>query len=222
MVIDESAAGSVVGNNGTRGTVRWMAPELMYPDKFGFTTECQIRLPSRGTDIYALGMTIFEVRSFQSPVPSSIEKRNRRQVITGCRPFNDINVEGAVTYKVLEGHRPDRQPSCFTDPLWELLMATWLEEHGPEPPKRPPTSTIRNRLNEEVNNWGKSIVPPVANTDRASYRAWDDSGSDNRTSGSCTNLRTKQPIAILRSLPTAQIFSRPKQTKTMYRVPVVV
>ena len=61
-VVDESAAGSVIGN-GMRGTLRWMAPELMHPEKFGFTKECQIRLPSRGTDIYALGMTILEVRS---------------------------------------------------------------------------------------------------------------------------------------------------------------
>ena len=192
VVIDESAAGSV---NGTRGTVRWMAPELMDPEKFGFTTECQIRLPSKGTDIYALGMTIFEVRSFQC-LSSSIENRNRRQVITGCRPFGNINPEVAVMFKVLEGHRPARQPSCFTDPLWELLVATWLEEHGPEPPKRPRTSTIRDRLNEEVNNWGKSIVPPVENTDRAGYGGLDDSRSANRTSGSCTNLRTKQPMTI--------------------------
>ena len=70
-VIDESAAGSVIDNNGIRGTLRWMAPELMYPDGFGFTKECQIRLPSRGTDIYALGMTILEVRKF--PPSLSIE-----------------------------------------------------------------------------------------------------------------------------------------------------
>lgn len=72
-VIDESAAGSVVDNNGIRGTLRWMAPELMYPDGFGFTKECRIRLPSRGTDIYALGMTILEVRSFL-PSLSSVEQ----------------------------------------------------------------------------------------------------------------------------------------------------
>ena len=72
-VIDESAAGSVIDNNGIRGTLRWMAPELMYPDGFGFTEECQIRLPSRGTDIYALGMTILEVRIF-SPSLSFVKR----------------------------------------------------------------------------------------------------------------------------------------------------
>lgn len=71
MVIDESAAGSVIENGGIRGTIRWMAPELMYAEMFDFVGECQIRLPSRGTDIYALGMTILEVNI--SPL-SSVEK----------------------------------------------------------------------------------------------------------------------------------------------------
>lgn len=64
-VIDESAAGSTA-DNGMRGTTRWMAPELMNPEEFGFTSECKIRLPSRGTDVYALGMTILEVRILPS------------------------------------------------------------------------------------------------------------------------------------------------------------
>ena len=97
-------------------------------------------------------------------------------------------------YKVLEGHRPDRPPSCFTDLLWQLLMATWLEEHGSELTKRPQPSTIRDRLNEEVNNWGKSIVPPrpVENTDGMAYHPWGDGGSANRISRPDTNLGTKQ------------------------------
>lgn len=54
----------VVGESGTRelkGTIRWMAPELMNPDLFGFTGESLKQLPSKGTDIYAIGMTILEV-----------------------------------------------------------------------------------------------------------------------------------------------------------------
>ena len=67
--MDESAAGSVIDNKGIRGTIRWMAPELMFPEEFGFTSESQIRLPSRGTDVYALGMTILEVRLAPSSFP---------------------------------------------------------------------------------------------------------------------------------------------------------
>jgi len=61
VVIDESTTGSTTHHRGMRGTVRWMAPEVMYPEKFGFDGEYRKRLPSRSTDIYALGMTILEV-----------------------------------------------------------------------------------------------------------------------------------------------------------------
>ena len=38
------------------GTPRWMSPELLYPTNFGSDGR-----PSRGSDCYALGMTIYEV-----------------------------------------------------------------------------------------------------------------------------------------------------------------
>lgn len=61
MIIDESTAGSANGGYGPGGTTRWMAPELLYPEHFGFPRNCRKLLPSKGTDIYALGMTILEV-----------------------------------------------------------------------------------------------------------------------------------------------------------------
>ena len=61
MIVDESTAGSTTGGHGPRGTTRWMAPEILYPEHFGFSKDCQRRLPSTGTDIYALGMTVLEV-----------------------------------------------------------------------------------------------------------------------------------------------------------------
>ena len=50
------------------GTTRWMAPEILDPDRFGYTERSRRRLPSKSTDIYALGMTILEVR-MSSPPP---------------------------------------------------------------------------------------------------------------------------------------------------------
>lgn len=38
-----------------------MAPELLNPEKFGFTGGLEKKLPSKDTDIYAIGMTILEV-----------------------------------------------------------------------------------------------------------------------------------------------------------------
>ena len=167
----------MINNNGMRGTIRWMAPEMMHPEEFGYTRECQIRLPSKGTDIYSLGMTILEVRFFLESC-SSAENPGTFQVITGRHPFSDITADAAVVSKVLTGVRPNRPHSGFTDPLWELLTATWLVERGSQPQKRPQTSTILGLLGEEVENWGKSIVPPpvVESTVRVAYRVEDDSG----------------------------------------------
>ena len=38
-----------------------MAPELVFPDAFGYTGKLAKQLPSKETDIYAIGMTILEV-----------------------------------------------------------------------------------------------------------------------------------------------------------------
>jgi serine/threonine protein kinase len=57
-IIDES---TTTGGHEIRGTTRWMAPELLFPEHFGFIGDSQKRLPSKDTDIYALGMTILEV-----------------------------------------------------------------------------------------------------------------------------------------------------------------
>ena len=38
-----------------------MAPELLLPEVFGFTGKFEKQLPSKDTDIYAIGMTILEV-----------------------------------------------------------------------------------------------------------------------------------------------------------------
>ena len=60
-IIDEPTAGITTGGRGPKGTTRWMAPELMYPERFAFTGDMLKQLPSKSTDIYALGMTTLEV-----------------------------------------------------------------------------------------------------------------------------------------------------------------
>jgi len=60
MIIDESTFGSTTGGHGPRGTTRWMAPEMLLPEEFGFSVKSH-NLPSVSTDTYALGMTVLEV-----------------------------------------------------------------------------------------------------------------------------------------------------------------
>ena len=49
------------------GTIRWMAPEILDPDRYGYIKRARRKLPSMSTDIYALGMTILEVH-LRSPL----------------------------------------------------------------------------------------------------------------------------------------------------------
>ena len=61
--------------------------------------------------------------------------------------------------KVLKGDRPGRPLSGFSDPLWELLVATWVVEDGPESRRRPPAPTVLDRVKSEVDRWDASILP---------------------------------------------------------------
>ena len=56
---------SIEGSSGHKagGTIRWMAPEILDPGKYGFVKHARRKLPSKSTDIYALGMTVLEVRA---------------------------------------------------------------------------------------------------------------------------------------------------------------
>jgi serine/threonine protein kinase len=50
------------------GTIRWMAPEILDPARYGYIKRARRKLPSKSTDIYALGMTILEVRAILLPL----------------------------------------------------------------------------------------------------------------------------------------------------------
>lgn len=47
-------------SNELGGTVRWMAPEIFDPERYGYVKRARRKLPSKSTDIYGLGMTILE------------------------------------------------------------------------------------------------------------------------------------------------------------------
>lgn len=66
MITGESTTGSVAGNDELKGTVRWMAPELLLPEEFGFAGKFLKQLPSMSTDIYAIGMTMLEVSAYST------------------------------------------------------------------------------------------------------------------------------------------------------------
>lgn len=100
------------------GTIRWMSPELFYPDRSGLKNA----RPSKQSDCYAFGMVIYEVLSGQAPFT----------------PFH----YGAVVLKVVRGERPrrprGREGARFTDDLWRTLNRCWATR----PQSRPSATTV--------------------------------------------------------------------------------
>ena len=114
------------------GTIRWMSPELFYPDRFGLKGT----RPTKQSDCYALGMVIYEVLSGQAPFT----------------PFHYC----VVILKVIEGERPTRpngpERVRFSNNLWKTLNQCWATK----PQCRPSAATVLECL-EQVS--GDSEVP---------------------------------------------------------------
>ena len=90
------------------GTVRWMSPELLDPQKYGFS---KIR-PTKASDCYALGMVVYEI-------------------LSGSTPFFTDN-SFAILRRVLEGERPERPEggagNLFTDSIWNVVERCWKDQ----------------------------------------------------------------------------------------------
>ena len=90
-----------------------MAPELLLPNKFGLETG----VPSKEADIYALGMTMY-------------------QVLTGKWPFFPKR-KMEVMHAVMSGGRPPKPENAeeigMTEVLWDLLTRCWREDKTTRP-----------------------------------------------------------------------------------------
>jgi len=82
------------------GTLRWMAPELITED---------VCTPTTSSDIYAYGMTCYEI-------------------ITGTVPFAQVRNEVAVANKITRGERPDRVEFYFSDEIWSIITSCWSQD----------------------------------------------------------------------------------------------
>ena len=70
--------------------------------------------------------------------------------------------DSVVILDVCKGKRPCRPPFVFTDKLWKLVVATWVEQYVDQPQKRPPVSTVLDRLKESVDDWEKAVNSVVS------------------------------------------------------------
>ena len=99
------------------GTARWMSPELINPQQFGFEKS----RPTTSSDCYALGMVTYET-------------------ISGRLPFHE-HTDLTVVVMVLGGAHPPREAG-FTDSLWEILELCWV----PQPDARPKVEDVLQYL----------------------------------------------------------------------------
>ena len=84
---------------------QWISPELLFPEKFGLNKS----QPTKASDCYSLGMTIYEVLSGQIPFVQ--------------------HTSAIAVQRILEGERPERpqgtQGARFTDDIWGILGLCW-------------------------------------------------------------------------------------------------
>jgi serine/threonine protein kinase len=135
------------------GTPRWSAPELLDPPMFGFNS-CR---PSKESDCYSFGMTIYEVRCMYY-IHQLAGCSDARQVLTGRVPFYDVKTD-AVIMRIVRGVRPERPHLShaigFTDPVWAIVEGCWKEYS----PLRPDVPTIVHSLAAAAAQW--TPTPPL-------------------------------------------------------------
>ena len=132
------------------GTLRWMSPELLDPERFGSKSG----RPTKESDCYALGMVMLEV-------------------LTGQVPFLRCS-NMAVMRKIIEGEHPGRpkgpEAVWFTDGLWRMLKQCWLHKAK----LRPAVEDVLEFLEQGLESW--EPLPPSTDSDPQEHSD-DDSDS---------------------------------------------
>ena len=133
------------------GATRWMSPELLDPGRFGLEES----RPTVESDIYALGMVIYEV-------------------LTRQPPFALCDDEFVVILAVLDGERPVRpqgpRGNLITDSIWDVVQSCW----GSQPGDRSSIEVALLGLEEDPS----SSIPSSPNMDGDAETDTDDTASE--------------------------------------------
>ena len=119
-----------------KGTWTHMAPELLFPKKFGLRDG----RVSKQADVYAFGMVVYEV-------------------LTGCPPFGKEGRRFAeVTLRIIKGERPNKpentQDTGFGGGTWKLVEKCWNGNRD----KRPTVEDICNHFRHVART--STVLPP--------------------------------------------------------------
>ena len=137
LTIISDQTGFTTASSSSGGTTRWMSPELLHPEQFGYDNN----RPTKESDCYALGMVIYEVLTGQPPFPSKMDHIVARKVTDGERPERPEGVRG----------------TWFTDDLWEMLGLCWSTDVQ----SRPSIGAVRESLECVSSTW--KPLPPQGN-----------------------------------------------------------
>ncbi|KAJ6486687.1 kinase-like domain-containing protein, partial [Mycena sanguinolenta] len=104
----DSTTAGVTSSSNRAGSVRWFAPELIEPTRFG----CPKFLRTKASDVYAYACVCLELYT-QSP------------------PFAHL-LDITAFLRVIEGKRPE-QPPTMPAALWQLVSTGWAEDFRARP-----------------------------------------------------------------------------------------
>lgn len=128
-----SRSGSTL-RQGPRGTLRWMAPECLDGDS-----------PTKASDIYSLGITIWEVRDsmdYTCSTRTSAVLSDFLQAYSEEVPFSRY-VDRILPRRVIEKQeRPPRPQRMEENAIWEIVQRCWM----PESSSRPTISLVQRSL----------------------------------------------------------------------------
>ncbi|KAF7336032.1 Kinase-like protein [Mycena sanguinolenta] len=91
------------------GSVRWFAPELIEPTRFG----CPKFIRTKASDVYAYACVCLEL-------------------YTGNPPFSTLP-DVAAMFRIIGGERPEQPPS-ISAAVWQLVTSAWAEAFRARPP----------------------------------------------------------------------------------------
>ena len=115
----EALQASLTGSSAARGSLRWQAPELLLPDTYGGNGK-----HTAETDVYAFGMTCFEVGADST---EGIQKLTNPQILTGSIPFHELSEVQAMLAisQAKKPSRPDLNTAELPDEMWEMIERCW-------------------------------------------------------------------------------------------------
>ncbi len=115
-----------------RGTPQWMAPECHKGEP-----------PGKASDVYSLGLTMWEVSAFQFPEKMEvIVSGNTLQAFSGEIPYQDVFRFGLAIAIAVENRRPERPARLTEDAVWRIIQECW----APVVASRPSIQQVQGKL----------------------------------------------------------------------------